>query len=250
MPITFARQLTGSDRTLRGNRLLGLLLAGVAGALNAGGFLAVQQYTSHVTGTVSSVADNAVLGRWSLVLDGVVGVLAFLCGAITCALLVNYARRRRLRSEFAVALLVEAALILVFGLMGARLAHNEALFIPTTVALLFFIMGLQNAVITKLSNAVIRTTHMTGIVTDLGIELGKLLYVNRSDPGELPVRADRDRLKILGGLLGCFLVGGVLGAYGFQRLGYLSTVPLAVLLAVLALVPAVDDLQSHWRKPA
>ena len=242
--------MTGADRTLSGNRWLGLLLAGVAGALNAGGFLAVQQYTSHVTGTVSSVADNAVLGHWELVLDGVVGVLAFLCGAITCALLVNYARRRHLRSEYAVALLVEAALILVFGLLGAQLAHNEALFIPTTVALLFFIMGLQNAVITKVSNAVIRTTHMTGIVTDLGIELGKLMYVNRSGPDDQPVLADRDRLRILAGLLGCFLVGGVLGAYGFQRLGYVSTVPLAVVLAALAMVPAVDDLQSHWRKPA
>lgn len=247
MPVALARQLTGAERTAQGNRRLGLVLAGVAGALNAGGFLAVRQYTSHVTGTVSSVADNAVLGQWALVLDGVVGVLAFLLGAMACALLVNYARRRRLHSQYAVALLVEAALILVFGLLGAQLARNEALFIPATVALLCFIMGLQNAVITKLSNAVIRTTHMTGIVTDLGIELGKLVYVNRApleDDG--PVLADRARLQVLAGLLGCFLAGGILGAYGFQQLGYVSTVPLAVVLAALALVPAWDDLQSRW----
>lgn len=246
MPIAFARQLTGADRTQRGNRYLGLLLAAVAGALNAGGYLAVRQYTSHVTGTVSSVADNMVLGHWALVVDGVVGVLAFLLGAMTCAVLVNFARRRHLRSEYAIALLLEASLILLFGLMGARLAHNEALFIPATVALLCFIMGLQNAVITKLSSAVIRTTHMTGIVTDLGIELGKLMYFNRAaDAGE-QVLADRDRLKVLGGLLACFLAGGVLGAYGFQSLGYVSTVPLAIVLAALAVVPAYDDLQSHW----
>ena len=48
---------------------------------------------------------------------------------------------------------------------------------------LCYIMGLQNAVITKISNAEIRTTHITGLVTDLGIEIGKMLYLNRL-PGE------------------------------------------------------------------
>ncbi|WAC71507.1 YoaK family protein [Roseateles sp. SL47] len=246
MPVAFARQLTGPDRTQRADRHLGLLLAAVAGALNAGGFLAVRQYTSHVTGAVSSVADNLVLGEWALVVDAIAGVLAFVLGAMTCALLVNFARRARLRSEFAIALLLEAVLILVFGLLGARLAHNEALFIPLTVALLCYIMGLQNAVITKVSNAVIRTTHMTGIVTDMGIELGKLVYINRGEAEMAPVRANRDRLAMLAGLLCCFLVGGLLGAYGFQRLGYISTVPMAVVLATLALVPVVDDVKSRW----
>jgi len=246
MPLELARQLTGAERTLLGNRRLGLVLAFVAGALNTGGFLAVQQYTSHVTGIVSSVADYGVLGRWDLVLDGVMAVFAFLLGAMTCALLVNFARRRRWRSQFAFALLVEAALILVFGLMGASLASHQALFLPVTVVLLCFIMGLQNAVVTKLSNAVIRTTHMTGIVTDMGIELGKLVYVNRLKDADQDVLADRDRLAVLAGLLMCFLAGGICGALGFQRLGFVSTVPLAVVLAALSLVPALDDMHQRW----
>lgn len=248
MPFTFARQLTGPERSQRADRHLGLLLATVAGALNAGGFLAVRQYTSHVTGAVSSVADNLVLGDWALVADAIAGVLSFLMGAMTCAVLVNWARRRRLRSEYATALLLEAVLILVFGLMGAQLAHHEALFVPLTVVLLCFIMGLQNAVITKVSSAVIRTTHMTGIVTDMGIELGKMVYVNRTGAENLPpVRANADRLRMLGGLLLCFLGGGIAGAFGFQRLGYVSTVPLAVVLATLAVVPVMDDLRARWR---
>jgi uncharacterized membrane protein YoaK (UPF0700 family) len=246
MPIEFARQLTGAERTLRGNRRLGLVLAFVAGALNAGGFLAVRQYTSHVTGTVSSVADQAVLSRWDLVADGVVSVFAFMLGAMCCALMVNFARRRELRSQFAVVLLAEAALILVFGLMGGQLSHEEALFVPAAVILLCFIMGLQNAVITKLSNAVIRTTHMTGIVTDLGIELGRLAYVNRHDVPGMRVVADRARIKVLAGQLLTFLGGGIAGAYGFERFGYVSTIPLAVMLAAMALIPAVDDVQD-WR---
>ena len=66
--------------------------------------------------------------------------------------------------------------------------------------MLCFIMGLQNATVTKISGARIRTTHVTGMVTDVGIELGKLVYWNR-DPirsETLRVRADRPKLRLLG----------------------------------------------------
>jgi hypothetical protein len=62
MPANYARFLTGRHRTVKANRELGFALAFVAGAINAGGFLAVQQYTSHVTGALSSLADNLALG--------------------------------------------------------------------------------------------------------------------------------------------------------------------------------------------
>ncbi|OYU78813.1 MAG: hypothetical protein CFE45_29320 [Burkholderiales bacterium PBB5] len=245
MPLAYARFLTGHHRTVAANRQLGWVLAFVAGAINAGGFLAVKQYTSHVTGMMSALADNLALGELALVVDGVVGVLSFLAGAMCCAVMVNFARRQRLASEFALPLLLEASLILCFGLLGARLSRFEGLLVPATVVLLCFIMGLQNAVVTKLSSAVIRTTHMTGTVTDLGIELGKLAYWNRDPDPTLHVVADRDRLAVLAGLLACFLGGGIAGALGFKYLGYVSTVPLAVLLAALALVPAIDDWKNR-----
>lgn len=249
MPANYARFLIGRQRTVAANRQLGFVLAAVAGAINAGGFLAVQQYTSHVTGMMSAMADNLVLGRPHVVLTGLVGVLAFLGGAICCAMLVNYARRHQMASEYALPLLLEALLILCFGLLGARLARIEGLLVPATVVLLCFIMGLQNAVATKVSHAVIRTTHMTGIVTDLGIELGKLAYWNRDPDPAFHVRADRERLAVLAGLLGCFTLGGISGALGFKHLGYVSTVPLAVVLAALALVPAFDDWTSRHAPP-
>lgn len=243
MPIDYARFLTGRSRTVAANRQLGWLLAFVAGAINAGGFLAVRQYTSHVTGIVSAIADNLALGDLELVADGVIGVLAFLLGAMCCGVLVNFARRKAMSSEFALPLLLEAALILLFGLLGARLARLEAFLLPFTVVLLCFIMGLQNAVVTKLSGSVIRTTHMTGIVTDLGIELGKLVYVNLDDTQAAKVRADRDRMRVLGGLLFAFLAGGIAGAFGFKAFGYGFTIPFAVVLAVISVVPAWDDLR-------
>jgi len=249
MPIDYARRLTGKSRTATGNRQLGWALAFIAGATNAGAFLAVRQYTSHMTGIVSSMADSLVLGQFRTAAAALGALLSFLLGAAVSAVLVNYARRRQLQSEFALPLLLEAGLLLVFGLLGAWLSEIHSLFVSVTVMLLCFMMGLQNAVITKVSRSVIRTTHVTGVVTDIGIELGKLLYWNRlqTDPS-LRVTADRDRLTVLSLLMLSFFSGGVIGALGFQLIGYAMTVPLAVILIILAGVPAADDIRAYLGK--
>ncbi|MDN7907312.1 YoaK family protein [Burkholderia diffusa] len=247
MPAQYFRGLTGKHRSAAANRQLGFSLAFVAGATNAGGFLAVKQYTSHMSGIVSAIADQTALGDVRLVLAGVGSLVSFLVGAGCSAVLVNWGRRRGLQSQYVLPLLVEAALLLLFGLLGSHLALWEAFFMPVTVILLCFIMGLQNAMITKLSGAEIRTTHMTGIVTDLGIELGKLFYWNRShaDVHAHAVIANRAKLRIHATMLASFFVGGLAGAIGFKRVGYVSTVPLAAALVTLAIVPVVDDVLEY-----
>ena len=248
MPIQYARRLTGSRRSKAANRQLGLVLAFVAGAANAGGFLAVHQYTSHMTGIVSSMADHLALRQWQDYLAGFGALLSFIGGAACSAIMVNFARRRHLHSEFALPLMVEALLLLGFGALGERLSHVAGLFVPLTVMLLSFIMGLQNALITKLSHAEIRTTHITGLVTDIGIELGKMAYWNAPDQQQPPVRANPARLRLLLQLAVSFFSGGVIGALGFKQVGYLATLPLALLLVALAGVPTLDDLSRLWRR--
>jgi len=240
------RGFTAIQRTPQADLRLGTVLALVAGAANAGGFLAVGQYTSHMTGILSSVADNLVLGQVLLALAGLGALLAFLLGAMCTAWLVNWGLRRQLSSAFGLPLLLEAALLLLFGLFGAALSLTTTVVLPLTVVLLCFIMGLQNAVITKISRAVIRTTHVTGLLTDLGIELGKLLYLNRSTD-QTPVLANRQRLRIHAQLVLAFFAGGLAGALGFKHAGYISTLPLAVLLLLLVLRPLLDDW-SRWRQ--
>ena len=239
--------LTHKVRTRRANRQLGGVLAFVAGAVNAGGFLAVQRYTSHVTGIISSVADDVVLGQFALAMAGVSALLAFLLGAATTAAMVDWARRRGLQSEFALSLLVEALLLLLFGLLGANLELYVDVFVSSTVLLLCFIMGLQNAIVTKISKAEIRTTHMTGIVTDLGIELGRLFYWNRARGAKVEhfVRADRDKLAIHATILGLFFGGGLVGATAFKAIGFSSTIPLSALLLAIAAPPLIRDLRTR-----
>lgn len=238
------RGWTDVQRSPEANLRLGLALSFVAGATNAGGFLAVGRYTSHMTGIVSSMADDLVLGNLSLALAGVVCLLAFVAGAMCTAIMVNWGLRQQLRSSYSLPLLLESAALLVFGLFGAAIAAWSQVFVPVTVVLLCFIMGLQNAVITKISKAEIRTTHITGLVTDIGIELGKWVYLNRLQEAA-PVRANRERLRIHASLVLGFLLGGLVGALGFKHAGYVTTVPLAGLLWLLSLRPLIDDLRQR-----
>ncbi|MDB5989272.1 MAG: putative transrane protein [Herbaspirillum sp.] len=250
MPINTLRRLSGKERTAPANRHLSFCLAFVAGAANAGGFLAVHQYTSHMTGIVSSIPDQLAAGNVGLVLAAIGGLLSFLGGAMTSAVLINWARHRDLQSEYALPLMLEAVLLLCFGLMGRYLAGQVWLFVPLTVMLLCFIMGLQNATSTKATRSEVRTTHVTGLVTDIGIELGKMLYWNRSRAkGEtMYVASDHQRLRFMLILFALFICGGMMGALGFKHIGFSSTVPLAALLMVMALVPVVDDLLVQFKR--
>lgn len=241
------RGWTSVQRTAQTNIRLGATLSFVAGATNAGGFLAVGQYTSHMTGVLSSVADNLVLGQMGLALAGLAALMAFICGAMTTAWMVNWGLRRQLQSAYGRPLLLEAALLLVFGLFGTGINLLAGLFVPLTVLVLCFIMGLQNAVITKISHAEIRTTHVTGLVTDLGIELGKLVYVNRLTRDRL-VQANHQKLRIHATLIGSFFVGGLLGALGFKKVGFIATVPLALFLLLLVWRPLLHDAKN-WVEP-
>jgi len=237
--------LTGQHRTPSVDRLFGLLLAFNAGAVNAGGLLVVHMYTSHMSGFASQLADGLILGSMPLVLGALGALLAFVVGAATTAVIVHWARRHRLRSAFAMPLMLEAALMLVFGLLGAITLTWPTLFaVPLTVLLLSYIMGLQNGLSSSMSNGKMRTTHMTGHVTDLGLELGRLVFRNQRDtPAALRVRANRAALRLYAGLLLMFIAGGLVGAAGFKYVGFVWVVPLASLLLALSLPPFRRDLQ-------
>ena len=240
MPLEYLSRLTAKPRTGQANLHMGVLLALVAGALNAGGFLAVGQYTSHMTGMVSSFADQVVLRNFELATVALVSWFAFVAGAAVTAVLVNHSARKGMENIYALPLLLEAACVLVFGSFGGTLQGQEFAEVSLAVIILCFSMGLQNALITKISGAQIRTTHVTGLTTDLGIELGKLFYWNRQaeSPGKEAVVANREKMRVHGMLIGAFLAGGFSGALGFSHVGFISTVPLALVLGTVALAPA------------
>lgn len=244
MPINYLASLTASERTARANLHLGTSLAFVAGALNAGGYLAIGRYTSHMTGMLSSAADSLAFGDIPLVVTAFLSICSFALGAASTAVMVNYSRRSNARRHtdrniYTPPLLIEAILLLVFALVGKHLQAHEFIRLSLTAILLSYTMGLQNALITKISNAEIRTTHVTGLFTDIGIELGKLFYWNRA-PGagrELHVAANRSKLRVHTLLVLSFFCGGVAGALGFRYVGFAATIPLAIGLVLMSSAP-------------
>lgn len=245
--LPFQEKLLVREGALRSealNRQLAWAMAFVAGAVNAGGFLAVGHYTSHMTGVASTMADMVALGDLETALAALAMMLSFMAGAFLCTTLISLGQRRRMRSRYALTLVLEAGLLLVFGLMGARLETEIRFTLPTTVMLLCFIMGMHNAVTSIISGAAVRTTHMTGTVTDIGIELSRLAYVNRHQrPGRERIVANRQKLVLLLLLLVSFIGGGVTGALAFKHVGYKATIPLAIFLCFLAARPLLLEVR-------
>lgn len=227
------RMAAAHRRTGHNDLMLGAVLAFVAGAMNAGGFLAIGHYTSHMTGIVSAIADNLALGLFGLVGAGITLLVSFTLGAACSAILINWARRHARRQQYAYPLALESALLIAFAGIAAVLPATSAA--GATALLLCFVMGLQNATITKISGARIRTTHLTGMITDIGIELGKLSYrlVARLRH-HAPLPADTRKLGILLPIVGMFFLGGLVGALGFKHLGHAFSLPIAALLLAIA----------------
>jgi uncharacterized membrane protein YoaK (UPF0700 family) len=105
-------------------------------------------------------------------------------------------------------------------------------------------MGLQNAIITKISRAEIRTTHVTGLVTDIGIGLGRLLY-RHADTQQ--AAENRRRLRLHASLVFMFFAGGLTGALGFKHVGFRTCIVLALILMLLSVMPLLDDLRRRPR---
>jgi len=182
----------------------GMLLASCAGCINAVGFLSIQhQAITHVTGTVSMLGVHLASGEGTLAFHAAAVFASFFTGCVVSGLII---RHSALRSgyPYGAALALESAL-----LVAAACLFNRGAAGATYVAAMA--CGLQNAMATTYSGAVIRTTHVTGIVTDLGIAVGQV--VRRET-------IDRRRIGLYLVLLAGFFLGGVGGTAGFLRWQY------------------------------
>jgi len=226
------RLITAHRRAKASDRALATILAAIAGAANAGGFILLGSYTSHMTGYLSALADNIVLHNLALVGQSLLAITLFVAGAAASALTINWARDHRPTWQYRIPIGLQGGLLLALATLGA-VGLTPALAHPLGLGLLCFIMGFQNATITKISYARIRTTHATGMITDVGIELGRAAYGRAFHTA---TRADRAKLAILLQLLATFLIGGIIGALGYSFAGFAFSLPLAAILLGLALL--------------
>ena len=220
-------------------RRLGYIMAMSAGAINAGGFFAFARYTSHVTGSMSQMADALYLGEWNTVAAALVSVACFVAGAAHSGWVILWSQQQRFRGGFGLSMWLEAVYLLVFGLFGIAAVSwdfgDGGIVIPSlALFLLCFIMGMHNTVMTLLSGGAIRSTHMTGSATDLGIEISRALYYSKKHHPRLPhIYVNKPKMWLLSGMMWAFLLGGLIGAWGYHQVGHHFALPVAAVLFVL-----------------
>lgn len=223
----------GDERTVEVDVRLASILAGVAGAVNAAGFHAVGYYSANMTGNVSALSDYLATGNLLMALLYGSIVTAFIFGAWASSLMINYGRRKKVRAVYAFSILTEAALLGLFGMADLWLPgiHRSVVLIIG----LSFLMGLQNASATRISNARVRTTHVSGMATDMGIELATLFDVKRGvEPAE-EWPANRSRLRLHAMTILAFIIGGIVGVLLYGTIGGALLVGAAVLLMSTAI---------------
>jgi uncharacterized membrane protein YoaK (UPF0700 family) len=170
-------------------------------------------------------------------------VVAFVLGAATSTLIVNEGRRRNVHAIYPYSILTEATLLALLG--GADLWLLAAWRVPVLVLGLAFLMGLQNAVVTRISDARVRTTHVSGMATDLGIELAIAFEILCGREPEAESRHNRTKLRLHLYTIAAFLLGGILGVIIYRIIGGYLLILAAGLLTMIAL----DAIRRARRTP-
>lgn len=218
----------GDDRSVDVDLLLATLLAATAGAINAAGFRAVGFFSANMTGNVSSLSDHGALGEWRPAAFFLGLIACFIAGSFISALFIEAGRRRKISGIYAFSIMFEALILAGLALADVSLPaiRSDAILVLG----LSFTMGIQNAASTRISNARVRTTHVSGIATDIGIELAVIIG-GAEDRDERPVVRSRLKLHVMTFL--AFLIGGFAGVLSYNAIG--SSMLLAVAGILLAI---------------
>lgn len=195
-----------------------IFLSFSAGYINAIGVAHLTPIT-HVTGSVSQVAINLESGQFARALHFAALIFTFFVGCVVSGFVVQDSVLKLGRRYGAVFLLEALSLFAAVPLLNRN--YQVGYYITA------FAFGLQNAMATTYSGALVRTTHLTGLVNDFGIAVGHLLR-------GLPI--DWRRFKLYGFILSGFLSGGMVGMALFTRFGFYAYYLPALLMAVQAFV--------------
>ena len=195
------------------------VLALVAGLVNSIGLLGFKhQSVSHLSGTATLLGTGLINSNFSDTLHLALILLSFLAGSVISGYFLN-GGSLKLGRNYSGLLSLEA----LFLFAAVYFLSNDSInghYLASAAC------GLQNALATTYSGAVVRTTHVTGIFTDIGIMLGSKLR------GEA---FDKRKLLLFLLIIGGFILGGIFGAYFFKILKFQALYIPASICLLLAL---------------
>lgn len=216
----------GKNRTYSHNLKLASMLSIVAGIVNVTGVMSIKVLTTNVTGHFAYFSEEVVLQNYPTATIFLLYILFFLLGAFCTGVLIEMFMRKNLAVSYLIPMFIEMIILLLVSLLGFDFWGSHVI-----ACLLLFAMGLQNALVTKVSHSVVRTTHLTGLFTDLGIELSQLIFY-RSDMFSYKKIRQSINLKLI--IIFCFFSGCLLGGVLYHSLA-LKTLLIAVLVLLAAL---------------
>jgi uncharacterized membrane protein YoaK (UPF0700 family) len=202
----------GKTRTLKHNLRIASLLSFVAGIVNVAGFLAVQRLTTNVTGHFAFFVDEIFkLNFWQGFIYFLY-IFFFFLGSFVSNFIVELISKKHVNYIYVIPTIIEGAILVTLALFGKLLIAET----PNLLAFcLLFAMGLQNSLVTTISNATVRTTHLTGLFTDLGIELSQLFFYKQREQKVKLLSSIKLRLTIIS----FFFLGGIFGGVFYTAIG-------------------------------
>jgi len=225
----------GKSRTLKHNLRIAAILSFVAGNVNVTGFLEFKQLTTNVTGHFALFMNDVANFEFWKGTVYFLYIFSFLFGSFLSSFLIEKFKKNRKLNVFVLPTIIEC---LILFLIAIRSNYGEIKYPDIVVSLLLFAMGLQNSFVTKISNAIVRTTHLTGLFTDLGIELSQLFF-----PESHPNREKlKSTIKLRIYIICFFFLGGIVGEYLYSRLDLkLNTLIFGAIILLISLF--YDDLR-------
>lgn len=212
-----------SEATIK-YKYLWLILSLQAGWINAGGFLACHRFVSHITGFAtqfgSDVAQFKLQEAWGMLTVP----LFFILGSAISGFYVDRKFKQNKPAEFDALLLMMSSFLAIvtvmgaFGVFGVFGAQLDILSHYVLIALLCLTSGIQNAGTSTATKRMIRTTHLTGVSTDLGVGLVRILS---EDNIELK-KEEKDKNVIRMMLIVSFILGSTLASFAFLKWAYLG----------------------------
>ncbi|PIE43022.1 MAG: DUF1275 family protein [Gammaproteobacteria bacterium] len=211
----------------------GGVLAFSAGCVNVTGLMGFTHLSiSHVTGNVTLFSVAIADGNWQNLLFVTGSLLAFLAGAVISGFVVGQASLK-LGNHYGLALFIESALLAVS--LFLFLHHDYLGQLTAAMA-----CGLQNAMVATYSGAVIRTTHLTGLTSDMGASIGNWLAGREVNKPTLAFQAI---------IWYCFCGGAVIGAFCYAKVGYYTLLlPMTIILFAAFLYQFVADKLPEKRQ--
>ncbi|WCT14949.1 YoaK family protein [Mucilaginibacter jinjuensis] len=217
------------DRSLQENLMLASSTAFVSGIINVAGMIAFLAFTSNITGHVANLANHIVEQNLREVVVFLIWLLMFFMGAFASNFIIRSLEHKSLYRAHATPVMIEIVILVLVAIYGNNFYKETRTERELVIAALLFAIGLQNSLVSIISGGLIKTSHLTGLFTDLGGELSKWLHPKT---GKSEIIKNKIYIRVT--ILTFYFIGGVAGGYFFDRFNFaiFYFIPL-ILIAVL-----------------